>query len=166
MFDYSSFVTFGITIFNIVFLYFVLKKLLFKPLTKFMADRAQRIQGGIDQANKEKAIAQKMLEEYRGKLENANGEAQEIISAARKEATVEADRIIANGKAEVDAMTAGARRRIEAEHQAAFARFGLEASALVMAAAAHLVQREFTGEDSRRCAAMLLDELVAQKGKP
>jgi F-type H+-transporting ATPase subunit b len=166
MFDYSSFVTFGITIFNIIFLYFVLKKILFKPLTKFMADRANRIQGGIDQANKEKALAQKMLEEYRIKLENANDEAQEIILTARKEAMAEADRIIANGKAEVDIMTAGAHKRIEAEQQAALARFGLEASALVMAAAARLLQREFIGEDSRRYTAMLLDELAAQKGKP
>ncbi|MDR0475595.1 MAG: ATP synthase F0 subunit B, partial [Treponema sp.] len=121
MFDYSSFVTFGITILNIVILYFILKKILFKPVTKFMADRAGRIQGAIDRANQEKAAAQKMLEDYRGKLDNADAEAQGILSAARADAAAEADRIIAEGKAEADAMILGAHKRIEAEHQAAIA---------------------------------------------
>jgi F-type H+-transporting ATPase subunit b len=165
MFDYSSLVTFSITILNIVILYFILKKILFKPMTKFMADRAGRIQGAIDQASREKAAAQEMLEEYRGKLENADAEAQGILSAARVDAAAAADRIIAEGKAEADAMILGARKRMEVEHQAAIAQFGLEAAALVMAASARLVQREFTSEDSRRCAAMLLEELAAQKGK-
>ena len=165
MFDYSSLVTFGITIINIVILCFILKAILFKPVTKFMAERANRIRGELEQANQERTGAQKMLEEYRLKLENANAEAQSIVLAARKEAMAEADRIIAKGKAEVDAMTLGARKRLEAEQQAAIARFGLEAAALVMAASSRLVQREFSGEDNRRCAAMLLDELTAQKGK-
>jgi len=42
--------------------------------------------------------------------------------------------------------------------------FKVEAAALVMAASARLVQRDISGEDNRRFANMLLDELSAKKG--
>ncbi|MDR0302024.1 MAG: ATP synthase F0 subunit B [Treponema sp.] len=163
MLDFS--VTFVITIINITILFFILKAVLFKPVTKFMADRAQRVQNTIDQAEKDKADSHKLLEQYKDKLKNAEAEAEQIVKAARKDAQTEAGQIIAEGKAAALALTASAHRQIESERQAAFARFKVEAAALVMAASARLVQREISGDDNRRYAAMLLDELSAQKGK-
>lgn len=162
MLDFS--VTFIITIINITLLFIILRKVLFKPVTKFMADRAKRVQDTIDQAERDKAEAQKLLEQYQGKLKNAETEAQEIIKAARTSAETQARQIVADGKATADALTTAARRQVEAERQTAFARFKVEAAALVMAACARMVQREISGDDNRRYAAMLLDELAAQKG--
>ncbi|MDR0290180.1 MAG: F0F1 ATP synthase subunit B [Treponema sp.] len=162
MLDFS--VTFVITIINIIVLTIILRKILFKPVTKFMAERAKRVQDSIDQAEKDRVNSQKLLEQYHHKLKNADAEADEIIGSAREKAEVESRHIVAVGKAEAEALVAAARREIDAERQAAFARFKLEAAALVMAASARLVQREFSGEDNRRYASMLLDELAAQKG--
>ena len=157
-------VTFAITIINIVILTIILRAILFKPVTKFMTDRAQRIQSSIDQSEKDKANSQKLLVQYENKLKSAEAEAAEIVKAARKSAEAESQRIIADGKAAAEALTASARKQIESERQAAFARFKVEAAALVMAASARLVQRELSGDDNRRYANMLLDELAAQKG--
>jgi F-type H+-transporting ATPase subunit b len=162
MLDFS--VTFGITIINIIILTLILRKVLFKPVTKIMAERAKRVQDSIDQAEKDRADSRELLEQYQSKLKNVDAEADEIIKAARGRAETEAHRIIAEGKAAAEALTVSARKKIEAEQQAAFARFKLEAAALVMAASARLVQREFSGDDNRRFASMLLDELTAQKG--
>jgi F-type H+-transporting ATPase subunit b len=162
MLDFS--VTFIITVINIVILCFILRAILFKPVTKFMAGRAKRIQDSIDQAEQDKANAQKLLEECKSRLKNINAEAEEIIKAARKNAREEADRIIAGGREAAEALTVSAHRQLEAERQAALTRFNLEAAALVMAASARLVQRELSGDDNRRYAALMLDELAAQKG--
>ena len=162
MLDFS--VTFIFTVINIVILFLLLRVILFKPVTKFMADRAQRIQDTISQAAQEKAEAKKLLEQYERKLNDAEAEAEEIIKAAHENATLEAERIIAEGKAGAEAITASARRQLEAEQQAAFARFRLEAAALVMAASARLVRRELSGEDNHQYVNMLLDELSARKG--
>jgi F-type H+-transporting ATPase subunit b len=161
MLDFS--VTFIITIINIAILFFILRAILFKPVTKFMAARAQKVQNAIDEAEKNRSDAQKLLAEYRVQKANAQAEADEIIKAARITAKAEADRIIAEGKADAEAFTAAARRHFEAERQAMINSFKLEAAALVMAASARLVQRELSGEDNRRYANMLLDELSAQK---
>jgi F-type H+-transporting ATPase subunit b len=157
MLDFS--VTFVITIINIAVLFFILRAILFKPVTKFMADRAQRVQADIDQAKKDKADSQKLLAEYKDKLRRAEAEADEIIKTARKDAETQSRQIIDEGKAAAEAFTAAARKQVESERQAAFARFKVEAAALVMAACARFVQREISGDDNRRYAAMLLDEL-------
>jgi F-type H+-transporting ATPase subunit b len=175
--DFS--VTFVITIINIVILTVILRVVLFKPVTKFMADRARRIQSSIDQAEKDKSYSQKLLMEYQNKLKNAGAEAEEIVKVARKNAEAEAEeivraarknaeaearKIIDEGKAIAEALAASARKQTELERQAVFARFKVEAAALVIAASARLVQRDLSGEDNRRYANMLLDELSAKKG--
>lgn len=157
-------VTFGITIINIIVLTLILRAVLFKPVTKFMAERTKRIQDSIDQAVKDKSDSRCLLEQYQGKLQKADAEADEIIKAAREKAVEEAQRIIADGKAAAESAAAAARRQIEMERHMAFVRFKQEAAALIMAASARLVQRELSGEDRSRYASMLLDELSAQKG--
>ncbi|MDR2717358.1 MAG: ATP synthase F0 subunit B [Treponema sp.] len=162
MLDFS--VTFIITIINIAVLFFILRVILFKPVTKFMADRAKRVQDTIDQAEKNRTYSQTLLAQYEDQLKNAGAEADAIIKAARKNAEAQARQIVADGKAAAEALTAAAHKQVDAERQAAFARFKIEAAALVMTASARLLQREISGDDNRRYAAMLLDELAAQKG--
>jgi F-type H+-transporting ATPase subunit b len=162
MLDFS--VTFVITIINITILFFILKAVLFKPVTKFMAERAKRVQDSIDQAQKDNEAAKKLLAEYEDKLKKAETEAREILKTAREEAERQAQLIIADGRREAKDAADAALKQIETERQAAFARFKLEAAALVIAAGAKLAARDFSGEDSRRYVNMLLDELSAQKG--
>ena len=163
MLDFS--VTFIITIVNITILYLILRKILFKPVTKFMADRTKRVQDSLDQAKQDKNAAQKLLADYQRKLANAAEDAEDIRKTAHEKAKAEAAQIVAEGKEAADALLAAGRKHLEGERQAMLARFKLEAAALVMAASARLAQRELTGDDNRRYAAMLLDELSAQKGK-
>jgi F-type H+-transporting ATPase subunit b len=163
MLDFS--VTLIITIINIIILYFILKKILFKPVTKFMADRAKRIQDSIDQAHRDKARAQKVLEEYETNLRNATEEVVDILKIAREDANIQAEQIINEGKTEAANIIAAAHKQIEAEHQAALIKFKLEAAALVMAASSKLSAREFSGDDNKRYVNMLLDELAVKKGR-
>jgi F-type H+-transporting ATPase subunit b len=159
MLDFS--VTLIITVLNIVFLTFVLRKILFKPVSKFVADRAKRVRDSIDAASADREQAQSLLSQYRGKMEAAETEAREIVMSATAKARVQAERIVSDGKAEAIAIVDDARKQIELERQKAFTRFTVEATALVMAAASRLVQREFSGDDSRRYADMLISELAA-----
>ena len=167
MLDFS--VTLAITIFNIAFLTFVLKKILFKPVSRFMAERAKRVRDSIEDARIDRAKAQELLEHYQEKLKDAHIEAEKIIKDARENAKAQAGRIVADGKIAAEALAAEARAQIDLERQKAVALFGMEAVALVMAASSRLSQREFSGSDSRIYADMLLSELAVhpglQKGK-
>jgi F-type H+-transporting ATPase subunit b len=161
MLDFN--VTFIITLINIAVLFFILRAILFKPVTKFMAERARRIQDSIEEAERAKVNGREQLAKYEAKLKNIEAEAAAIICDAREKAEREAQRIVDGGKAEAAAYLANARKQDEAERHAAMALFRAEAAALVVAASARLVQRDFAADDNRKYANMLLDELSAQK---
>jgi F-type H+-transporting ATPase subunit b len=154
-----SIATFLVTLVNIAILFVVLRAVLFKPLTKFMADRSRKIEESIAQTEHEKAQARQFLEQYQEQLKKADGEAEEIRKSAREDAEREAGRIIAEGKDRAEALVAAARERIDTEQQAAQALFRAEAAALVVAAAGRLLMRDLNQEDNRRLAAALVREL-------
>ncbi|MDR1105964.1 MAG: F0F1 ATP synthase subunit B [Treponema sp.] len=153
-----SLTTFLVTIANIVILFFVLRAVLFKPVTKFMEERTKKIENAISQAEKDKKQAKQTLAEYEARLKDAGKEAGAIIRSAREAAEKQAEEIIAGGREQAERIIDGARRQLRAEEEAALAQFRAEAAALVVAAAGRLVQRDFGGEDNLRLAAMLLRE--------
>ena len=156
-------VTFLVTILNIGVLCVILRLILFKPVTKFMEARAKKIENNFNQAEKDKNQAKQLLEQYEAQLKNAEAEADEIIRLARETANSEAERIIAEGKREAEAMQASSRLRLEAEQKAAMEKFRAEAVVLVMAAASRLIGRELQTDDNRHYANMLMDELASQR---
>ena len=163
MLDFS--VTFAITIINLAVLFFILRAVLFKPITKFMAERAKKVQDTIDSAQKDRAEARELLASHEEKLKNIKIEADEILRAARENAAKEAELIIKNGKQEAANLAVQTQKQLETERLAALARFNVEAALLVMAASSKLAAREISGEDSRRYANMLLDELAVRNGQ-
>ena len=164
MLDFS--VTFIITIINIAILFFILRAVLFKPVTKFMADRARRVQDSIEQTEKDRSQVKALLAQYQAQLKTADAEAEAIIRAARENARIEADRIIADSRLSAEAAMANIRKQLEMEKQAGLAAFRKEAAALVVAAAGRLVGRELQTGDNRQYADILLGEIAHSPGLP
>lgn len=157
MLDFS--VTFVITIVNVAVLFFILRAVLFRPVTKFMADRAKRIQDSVEQAEKDKGLAMTLLAQYEARLKTAETEADAIVRGAREKARLEAERIISESRAQAVASLESSRRQLESERLAALAAFRKEAASLVTLAAGRLVGREIGSEDNRQYADMLLGEI-------
>jgi F-type H+-transporting ATPase subunit b len=157
MLDFS--VTFIITLINIAILFFILRAILFKPVTKFMEGRAEKIRNDLEQVEKDKAQAKLLQRQYEEKFRTAGEEADAIILAAHSSAETEAGRIIADSRAAAELLMANTRKQLDAERRAALALFKAEAAALVVAASSRLLAREFNQEDSFRYAGLLLEEL-------
>jgi len=157
MLDFS--VTFVITIINIAILFFLLRAILFKPVSKFLADRTKHVQDTIEQAQKDREEATKLLVEYEKKIKDAEAQAREILQKAREDASRQSELIIAEGRKEAKEATDAALKQIESERQAAIAKFKLEAAALVIAVSAKLSSKDFSGDDNRRYVNMMLNEL-------
>jgi F-type H+-transporting ATPase subunit b len=151
--------TFFFTLVNIGILFVILRAILFKPVSKFMEDRAKKIQDAINQAEEDKNQARLLREQCEAQMKTARGEAEAIVRSARERAQKQADGIIAGGKEQAEVLLANAREQIETEREAALARFRSEAAALVVSASARLIRRELNQEDSRQFAGMLLREL-------
>ncbi|MDR1956227.1 MAG: ATP synthase F0 subunit B [Treponema sp.] len=151
--------TFLITLLNIGILFFVLRAVLFKPVTRFMEARSKKIQDAFDQAEATKAAAQALLGQYEARLQHVQEEAADIRQAAQETARKQAEQILAEGTERAAQALDQGRKQLEAERQAALAVFRAEAAALVLSAASRILQRELSGEDTRRFAGLLLQEL-------
>ncbi|GHV72103.1 hypothetical protein AGMMS49928_27690 [Spirochaetia bacterium] len=154
-----SSVTFVVTIINIFILFLFFRVILFKRVTKFMEERANRVRDSLHQAENDRTQAKELLDQYETKLRAASEEAAAIVRKAEERAKAEADRILAEGKDAAEKLIANSRSQIEAEQRAAMVVFRTEAAALVVAASARLLRREVQAGDSRQYAGLLLQEL-------
>jgi F-type H+-transporting ATPase subunit b len=98
-------------------LLFILKKYVVPRFEKAYEERAQKIEGGIEKAEKAQAEAEEALAKYRAQLQDARSEAakirddarleaEQIKAELRAEAESESQRIIAQGQAALQAQKA------------------------------------------------------------
>ncbi|MDR1466447.1 MAG: F0F1 ATP synthase subunit B [Treponema sp.] len=157
MLDFT--VTFAITIVNLTILFFILRAILFKPVTKFMNNRTAKIRNDIDSAEKDRIAAKALLEQYADKLKTAHAEAEAIIKQAQEQADALSTMRLEETKREAEVIIANARKQIEAEQKAVALLFKTEAARLVIAASSRLLQREVNAEDSRHLVDRSVEEL-------
>jgi len=102
-------VTFLITLVNITILYLVLKRLLWKPMQKFMDNRTRKVKEELDGAATARSVAEELKKRYEDLLADAEKEAEALLKEAEGRGHDEYKRIV--GLAEADA--AQIRRRAE-----------------------------------------------------
>jgi len=89
-----------VQLFNALLLFFILTKILYNPVSKFMDKRKNSIDSQINEATKAKEEALKIKEEYEEKLNGIKKEADIILSEARTKAIENEGVIIKKAKDE------------------------------------------------------------------
>jgi F-type H+-transporting ATPase subunit b len=164
MLDFS--VTFFIALVNLAILFFALRAILFKPVTKFMEKRQAGVRAELDEADKKLEEAGALKKQYEAALEKARGDAMKILADAQAAALKDADAIRSEAKAEAEETLRRAHEETEKEKAAALAVFRKEASGLVVMAASRLLRREIENGDGQKIAGQILKDLAAAKGSP
>lgn len=100
-------------------LFMALSYILFDPVRDMLKKRQQLVAETRDTANKEKEDAGKLKAQYEEKLKNAEAEAEEILSAARKRALKNERAILEEAKEEAARIIANANVQIELEKKKA-----------------------------------------------
>lgn len=157
-----NFFTALFTLANTVALFLVLKKYLFQPVLKMIADRQQEIDDLYLDANNAKSSAQQMETEYRQKLETAAQTGERMVKEAVARGQSREEEILRLANAEADAIRAKAAADIAQEKKKALNDAKNEISDLALAIAGKVVGRELTGEDQSRLVDRFIDELGEQ----
>lgn len=155
MLDFS--VTFLITIVNVTFLYLVLRKVLFTPVTKFMEDRSARIQKDLDSAKNTVARAEALEANFNDKMKVAREEGQKIVQTSRDKARQEHDEIIANAKAEAEHIVATTRAALEEERRIAELKLRRDTAELTIRAASKVVRENLDSDKNRKLVESFLE---------
>src|SRR2546425_5270474 len=144
----------------------LLWKLGLPALLKSVEERERRIQQQLEEAERARAEAARLLEEQKRTMAGARAEAQEIVAKAKSVAEKEREALLAKAREQYEQLLARARKEIEGEKEKAILELRREAVDLSIAAASKLIEANLDSEASRRLVLEYLASLEAGgKGK-
>ncbi len=138
-----------LTIINFLILVYVLKKLLWVPLTKFLDDRAKGIEDSIRAAEVNREEAQRLVDHQEEALRKARMEAREIVDRGIAEASREARNVRHEGEKQATKIIEQGRADIALEVEQAKLELRKQAADLSVALAERILRRGLGEEDHR-----------------
>jgi len=127
-------------------------------ILKSVEERERRIQQQLEEAERARAEAARLLEEHKRTIANAKAEAQEILAKAKGLADKERETLLAKARQEYEQLLERARHEIDAEKDKAIVALRREAVDLSIAAASKLLEAQLDSETNRK----LVMEYLAQ----
>lgn len=146
---------------NLVVLFLVLRKLLFKPVTEFMEKRSNSIKDAIESANRDKAEMERLKAQYEEMLKNAHNEVEAILKEARQKAESQYEQMIEQAHKEVKELLDKAAQEIENERNDMIKELQVFISDIAFEAASKVMQRNIDSEENRRFVAEFVDKAGA-----
>jgi F-type H+-transporting ATPase subunit b len=138
---------------------FILRRAVFPQIGKALDTRAKAIEGDIDAAAQLRAEADKVLDEYRERLKEARGQADEIVQRARQAASTHEQESKAKGQELLAEASARAQQEIEAATRRALDDLRKEVATLTILATEKVTRKTLTEADQRALVEDALREL-------
>ena len=138
---------------------YILSKVAWPRIAAALDKRQQAIEEAIDTADRTRTEAQRLLDEYRERLTEARGQADEIVARARKTAENNEAEALAEAKRKREEMMAQTRRDIEQETRRAIQEIRAEVADLTVLATEKVTRKTLTNDDQKRLVAEALSEL-------
>lgn len=137
-----------INIVNIIILFVLLRAILFKPVSRFLRERREKIEKQLAEARESQAEAEALRAQYERELKDAEERARAIVRQRQQEADRQAEEIIAEARQKADAMLEEARARIAVEKERAVKTARGEIAVMAAEVAAKILQREISAADN------------------
>jgi F-type H+-transporting ATPase subunit b len=145
---------------NLLILYLVLKKLLFKPVTAFMEKRTNSIKDSIDNAEKLKIEAYELKKKYEDQLRGSKDEVERILNEATIRANKEHDSIVDAAELKAASIIENANKEIERNKKNVLKDIKNQVSSLALAAATKVIEANMDNATNRA----LVDKFIDEEG--
>ena len=147
------------TLFVFVTAMIILKKAARPRIAEALEKRQRAIEESIDTAERTRAEAQEILQEYRDRLREARAQADEIVARARKAGEVHERDTLEKAKIQREELLEQTRRDIEAETRRAIQEIRNEVADLTVLATEKVTRKSLTDDDQKRLVEEALSEL-------
>jgi F-type H+-transporting ATPase subunit b len=137
----------------------VLRKYAWPAITQALDKRQRAIEESIDTAERARADAAALLEEYRQRLREARAQADEIVARARKAGEVHERESLEDARVRRDELLEQTRRDIEAETRRAIQEIRAEVADLTILATEKVTRKALDADDQLRLVEDALGEL-------
>ena len=150
-----------ISLANLVILFLILKKLLFKPVKKIVDKRQKELDAEFRKAEKTQAEADAIKAEWEGKMATAEAEADKIISDAVERADSRNEVMLYESREKADQIIRKAKADIERERKDARETIKKEIVDVSQALSEQIIGREINMDDHRD----LIDRAIDRIGE-
>ena len=145
---------------NLLILYLVLKKILFKPVKNMIDSRQKEVDDMYNDAEAAKADAAQLKADYEEKLEKANEESEEILKRAVRRAQLREEEILKSADEEARRSLERAAEEAELEKKRVLNEVKNEVSEMAIGIAAAVIERDVSAEEHKE----LIDEFIRNIG--
>ena len=144
-----NFIEILLYIVNIVILFFFLRWLLYKPITKFLSNRTNQIQKQIDEAAQKYSDAEQIKAKYDEMMRNAQDLATALINKSKDVADEQARQIVTEAEESAAEIRTRTDKHIESQKQQAVLEMRQEVTKMAIQITEKVLEREVSYEDNK-----------------
>lgn len=148
-----------ISLANLVILFLILKKFLFKPVKKVLAERQKTLDKRYLEAEQAVTQAEENKKSWEEKMKSAEVEADAIIKTASDDAKHRGDRIVAEARDTADGIVRQAKTEAELERRKAEEGIKREIVDVSAALTEKILEREINTQDHRAMIDSFIEEI-------
>jgi F-type H+-transporting ATPase subunit b len=141
-------------------LFALLWKFVFPKVNVALQARTSKIQGDLEQAERDKEEAAQLLSDYRAQLAAARDESNRILEETRKSAEVMRRDLLAKAESDANRVVARAQEEIVAERDRAVAEVRRETGSIALGLAGKVIGESMDDERHRRLVDRYIEELT------
>ena len=148
-----------ISLCNLLIIFLILKRVLYRPVKKVLAQRQDAVQKQYDDARiaKDKALDEE--KHWNEKMQTAEAEADRIVKDAVHNADLRGQKIVSDAKQKADGMIRAAQAEVGLEHKKAQEDIKQEIVDVSSQIAEKLLEREINSEDHQKLIDSFIDEM-------
>ena len=136
-----------ISLLNLLILFIIIKKFLYKPVNKVLQERQEQIDESYNAANLAKKEAQKDKAAWEEKLKGAKDDAEDILKKAKENADIRTEKLIEEAQDEADMIIRRAKDEAELERKKAEEGIKREIVDVSMLLTEKMLEREINIDD-------------------
>lgn len=148
-----------ISLCNLIILFLILKKFLYKPVRRALEERKQAVEGVYADARKALDTANASKTEYERELAGIRERADSMLASATADANKRSEAILSDARERADGMMRQAKNDISLERRKAESGIRSEIADVSTALTEKLLAREINSDDHRKLIGDFLDEM-------
>jgi F-type H+-transporting ATPase subunit b len=153
--------TFVFVAINLIVLFLLMRKFLFKPITNLMEERKSSIEQGLKDAENAKIEAAEARKKYDEQIKNIKLDGDKLLNEVKVKAAREYDEIISNAKKDALTVVQRGHEDVERERAEMLKQTRQQIAVLAIAAASKLVQANMDSDANKSMVDKFIDEAGA-----
>ncbi len=144
-------------------LMWLIKIVAWKPVTKMMQDRSDKIVNDIDSAKESRTKAAELAQKRQAELDKTRDDASGIINNAKQNGQRQREQIVEDARSEVSNLKSSTEKDIEQQRQEALANSRKDVASLSIEIASKIISKELNEDDQKGLVDSYIEGLGKQK---